>query len=309
MAIGLGMLTGNDLAVLDRDLAAAKGAGFSHAEVAPFSSHTILDGRPYLPRVEAIAEVLRRHDLGYTIHGPLDVNLMDEGHHDIQLAVARAAIEVTAALGSNLLVLHAGFTDARTAAHRLEDLMALERRALGVLAEEAEKAGVRIALENLPVMEHTFNEERRYNYSYDPLRLAAQVEAVGHPALGATIDVSHAYIAGTWRGADWQSALERLSACTIHYHVHDSFGRPPTLFSPDKRYDLAAGMGDLHLPVGWGDIDWDGLTKRLTLHPDTVIIFEIAPRFVTPEILAGAVRLGEAFARDMRAAERPVAAA
>ena len=309
MTIGLGMLSDADLDVLDRRLGEAEQAGFTHAELNPFLTYAVVGGRPHLPRVRAIAEILRRHGLRYTIHGPCDVNLMDEAHHDVQVAVARAAITVTAELGSDLLVLHAGFTDAGTACRRLNDLMALEREALGDIAEAAGKAGVRIALENMPVMAHTLNAEQRYNYSYDPLRLAEQVEAVGHPALGATIDVSHAYIAGTWRGANWQGALERLSRSTIHYHLHDSFGRPPTLQSPDKRYDIASGMGDLHLPVGWGDIDWNDLMPRLTLRPETVLIFEIASRYFGADVFAEAVRQGASFVDRMAPARLPKTAA
>ena len=308
MAIGLGNLSDSDLDVLDRRLGEATQAGFTAAEIYPFQTHTIIDGRPHAPQIRAIAAVLRRHRLRYAVHGPLDVNLMDRAHHPVHLAVAKAAIAVTAALGSDLMVLHAGFTDAPTACRCLDDLMALERQALADVAEEAGRAGVRIALENMPVMAHTLDAEQRYNYSYDPLRLAAQIEAVGHPALGAAIDVSHAYIAGTWAGTDWQRALERLSACTIHYHLHDSFGRPPTLATPDKRYDVAAGMGDLHLPVGWGDIDWDSLMPRLRRGPDTALIFEIRPRFASSEVLSDTVRRGAAFIERMPAAAGAVAA-
>jgi len=42
----------------------------------------------------------------------------------------------------------------------------------------------------------------------------------------------------------------------------------------------ALGIGDLHLPIGWGDIAWDDIFSELTFLPDTMLIMEIgAERF------------------------------
>jgi len=42
----------------------------------------------------------------------------------------------------------------------------------------------------------------------------------------------------------------------------------------------ALGIGDLHLPIGWGDIAWDDIFSELTFLPDTTLIMEIgAERF------------------------------
>ena len=40
------------------------------------------------------------------------------------------------------------------------------------------------------------------------------------------------------------------------------------------------GIGDLHLPIGWGDIPWDDIFSELSFLPDTALIMEIgAERF------------------------------
>lgn len=38
-------------------------------------------------------------------------------------------------------------------------------------------------------------------------------------------------------------------------------------------------IGDLHMPLGWGDIEWEDLFSELTFLPDTVLIMEIGPRY------------------------------
>jgi sugar phosphate isomerase/epimerase len=47
----------------------------------------------------------------------------------------------------------------------------------------------------------------------------------------------------------------------------------------------ALGIGDLHLPIGWGDIAWDDIFSELTFLPDTTLIMEIsAERFADQQL-------------------------
>ncbi len=80
-----------------------------------------------------------------------------------------------------------------------------------------------------------------------------------------------------------------------HLHVHDSFGRP---YSMTKFYHpaeaTALGIGDLHLPIGWGDIPWEEIFSELTFLPDTMLVMEITgERFATEQAdsLARALKL------------------
>ena len=62
--------------------------------------------------------------------------------------------------------------------------------------------------------------------------------------------------------------------------MHDSFGRPTSdaaFYSHAER--IAFGMGDLHLPMGWGDIGWETILPELACRPGTVMIVELPPRF------------------------------
>ncbi|MGH6943610.1 MAG: sugar phosphate isomerase/epimerase family protein, partial [Geminicoccaceae bacterium] len=209
--------------------------------------------------------------LQYTVHGPLGVNFMDEERLDLHKAVARAMLEVSGALGASAMVLHAGVVAARPLPE-LERLHAIERDALFETGEIAARHGVRLALENLFV-------EKPGRYTADPARLAEQIAKVDHGSVCGTLDFSHAYIMTTLRGLDFAPAIEAFAPYVNHLHLHDSFGLPNTLGRFYTHAEqIAFGIGDIHLPMGWGDIDWGGILPGLRLRPATVMIVELMPR-------------------------------
>jgi sugar phosphate isomerase/epimerase len=65
------------------------------------------------------------------------------------------------------------------------------------------------------------------------------------------------------------------------------------------------GIGDLHMPLGWGDIDWDSIFAELDFLPGTVMMMEIGPRYRSeqPESLAIARQLAGLGENAQRAAE------
>ena len=101
-----------------------------------------------------------------------------------------------------------------------------------------------------------------------------------HPNLVGLLDFSHAYIEATYRGLDLLAELRAMAPVTGHLHVHDSFGRPQGNFRGYYPQELTAmGLGDLHLPLGWGDFPWDAVFAELTFRPDTVLIMEVGERY------------------------------
>ncbi len=119
--------------------------------------------------------------------------------------------------------------------------------------------------------------------------MAETVRAVGHPHLVGLVDFSHAYIESTRLGIDWRAEVRALARVAGHLHVHDSFGRPYTMtefYHPSEA--VALGIGDLHLPLGWGDIPWENVFDEIEVLPGTTLILEIGERFgmERPESLA-----------------------
>ena len=79
----------------------------------------------------------------------------------------------------------------------------------------------------------------------------------------------------------------------VHLHVHDNWGRTVNLpFSVPYIYTAPFGVGDLHLPPGWGSIPYDAILADFP-SPPVVLLMEIQPRYhdALPEAVAEARRL------------------
>jgi sugar phosphate isomerase/epimerase len=273
---GVGFTAGRflpDLSDLDAMLGAIEDVGVSHCELPLFAAQLVSGGRILPDMVRRLEAACARRRLRYTVHGVLSVNLMDEpnlAHHE---RVARAMLELTAAVGATVMVHHPGVIPARPAAE-LDRLHALERARLRELGDLAARLGVRIAVETLFV-------ESDKAYTADPVRLAAEIRAVDHPHVVGTLDVSHSYIMTTFRGMPFREAVQAFAPVTGHFHLHDSFGRPTTadqFYTFEER--MAFGMGDLHLPFGWGDIPFESLLPGLPVLPGSVLNVELPPHFM-----------------------------
>lgn len=106
------------------------------------------------------------------------------------------------------------------------------------------------------------------------------MRAVDHSNLVALIDFSHAYIEATYRGLNFREQIRAMAPVAGHLHVHDSFRPPAGLYQAFYPQEATAlGIGDLHMPLGWGDIDWEDIFGELDFLPETVLMMEIGPRY------------------------------
>ncbi|MFO1048676.1 MAG: sugar phosphate isomerase/epimerase family protein [Geminicoccaceae bacterium] len=262
-----------DLSGLDRALGRIEDVGATHAELALFAADLLANGR-ILPgprrRLEAICA---RRRLCYTAHGVLAVNFMDEANLDLHRAVCRATIELAAGVGATVLVQHPGMLTTPVPPAEIERLHAVERDAWRQMGDHAARFGLRIAVETLFV-------ENEHEYTAEPERLAAEIRAVGHPHVTGTLDVSHSYLMSSFRNTRLADAVRAFAPVTGHFHLHDSFGRPPGslsgFYTDSER--LAFGVGDLHLPFGWGDIPFADLLPGLPVEPGSVFTVELPER-------------------------------
>jgi sugar phosphate isomerase/epimerase len=271
---------------LGEDLTRLVSIGADVAELGLSGLDLVAGGRIIGDRLRRLAAMTARLPLRYSVHGLVASNFMDPETLPLQLAAAKALVEVCDRIDARVLVQHGGELRPEQIRERT-GADARQREALMELAAFAQRYGVRIALENIFT-----TEEGQYRQT--PAELASTVKDINHPNLVALIDFSHAYIEATYRGLDFKAELAAMAPVTGHLHVHDSFGQPIGRFKPFYPQEATAlGLGDLHMPLGWGDIDWESLFAEIDVLPDTFLIMEIEARYRSEqaESLAIAQRL------------------
>lgn len=261
-----------ELASLEADLRALAEMGCDTVEIGITSLDLVAGGRIIAERADAFVALAKSFDFRYTVHGLVSSNFMDPVTCRYQIDAAKALVELSNRIEAGIIVQHSGALRADQIAERAgADLR--EREALHELAEFARPHGVRIALENI------FSTEPG-QYRQTPSEVAATVRALNHPNVVALIDFSHAYLEATYKGLDFMAEIAAMAPVAGHLHVHDSFGRPQGFYKAfHPQENTALGIGDLHMPLGWGDIDWDRIFSELTFLPGTVLMMEIGDRY------------------------------
>lgn len=287
IATGFNAASNNgEIQSLGEDLRALADMGVDTVELGVTTLDLIAGGRIIKDRAERLVTLTKQFDFRYTVHGLVSSNFMDPATCRYQIDAAKALVEICDRIDARILVQHGGCLRADQIFDRAAaDLR--EREALLELAEFARPYGVRIALENIFTVEPG-------QYRQTPAEVAETVKAVNHANVVALIDFSHAYIESTYRGLNFREQIAAMAPVAGHLHLHDSFGRPQGFY---KGYHLqentAMGIGDLHMPLGWGDIDWDDIFSELDFLPGTVAMMEIGARYRAeqPESLERARKL------------------
>jgi sugar phosphate isomerase/epimerase len=277
-----------ELDSLEAELHRLANLGVDTVELAVTSLDLISGGRIIEERAERLVAITGKFPFRYTVHGLVSSNFMDPVTCGYQLEAAKALVQICDRIDARILVQHGGCLRADQIFDRASADQR-ERDALLELAEFAKPYGVRIVLENI------FTTELG-QYRQTPAEIAETVKAVNHPNLAALIDFSHAYIESTYRGLDFRDQLRAMAPVAGHLHVHDSFGRPQGFYKPFfPQESVALGIGDLHMPLGWGDIDWEDIFSELAFLPGTVLMMEIGNRYRNeqPASLERAKRLME----------------
>ncbi len=283
---GVGLTTG-DFANTLRDLPGCldhfEALGVSHVELS-FGAFDLVAGASPLPsRVAEFKRVLADRPFGYTVHGPIASSFTDRRHLALQMDVCRAVLDVSGEIGASAQVHHAGAAPHGDAAERAA-LLELERDALIQIAPHAESCGVVLCVENI------FSDDGVWMAS--PAELAAQIRAVNHAHVRACIDFSHAAINAGVRGFDLMAELAELAPVAGHLHIHDSFGRPRSFKPYTYGEAVNFGLGDLHLPPGWGALDWDAIAA-LPYREPVIANLELSTRFrdALPDAIATCKRM------------------
>jgi sugar phosphate isomerase/epimerase len=283
------------LSGLADDLESLKTSGPDFAELWPHHLGLILGGSLDAHRLQQVREMLLKSNLAYTVHAPLEVNLMDLTAHDVQRDVLKASIWFANSIDADVVVCHAGQrVGVRDARYSLREQLAAERSALREAGDLAGKFGVTIAVENyypeLPIVRGVV-----YDYSVWPSDLAEQISAVDHPAVGLCLDVGHAALAAGVFGFDYFEECATVAPLVRHIHLHDNLMRTNVTGEPPVSEHPIFGLGDLHLPPGRGAIPLKEMFRRVDFPENPACCVELSPELyaLAPEALRSARELTE----------------
>jgi len=271
------------------------GSGADFVEVGPHELGAMLGGELVPERVRSLERALSGAGVGYTVHAPHAINLMDPEDPAAHLDMLRASVRFAGRIGAPVVVCHAGRREPHHARWRPAERLAREAAALREAGRLAEELGVTIAVEN-SYPEPPVVAGRASAPAARPSALAERVAGVDYPAVRACLDVGHAAVSATLLGYDLLEECAVLGPLTAHVHLHDNLGRPeprPGMSLPER---LASGFGDLHLPPGRGTIPLQRLLAESGLPEGVSCCVELAPGFeeAVPEALSEARRLGAA---------------
>jgi sugar phosphate isomerase/epimerase len=93
----------------------------------------------------------------------------------------------------------------------------------------------------------------------------------------ACLDVSHAQQGALLRSFDLIEQAHALAPHVGHIHFSDSTGVPATMQWDNEGERLFFGIGDMHAPPGFGDIDFDRLADVMAIQDNTAIAIELKP--------------------------------
>ena len=279
---------------LAEDLEVLKSAAADFVELMPHELGVILGGGLDASRLLIVQELLLETDLSYTVHAPLEMNLMNLTALDLQCDVLDASLRFANSIGAEVVVCHAGQRlGPRDARYSFKEQLAAERFTLREAGEQAGEFGVTIAVENyypeLPIVQGVI-----YNYSVRPSELAEQISAVDHPAVGLCLDVGHAALAAEVFGFDYFEECATVAPLVRHVHLHDNLMKTNLTGVPPVSEHPVYGWGDLHLPPGRGAIPLEDLFRRVDFPEEHSCCVEIFSDFysLASEALQAARELG-----------------
>ncbi|QRM34159.1 sugar phosphate isomerase/epimerase [Microvirga sp. VF16] len=262
-----------DLSEFAQNLDQAQAFGVDTIELPIFDLDLVVGGRIRRDQLAALKAICAGRDVIYTVHGPLAINLFDAPFRNQRhFEVLQASLEIAGELGAIHYVMHSGLIGV-TQNEGIEEAYTRQREWLVRAGNIAKQHNVILCVENL------FGGHEGKVHTASPSRLARELAAVGHSHVMATLDFSHAYLDLSFTGGDLVSECAALAPFAKHLHVHDSFGRQDDIWMFTQGERLAYGHGDLHLPVGWGDIPWDALMASCIFPHNVVFNIELQDRY------------------------------
>jgi sugar phosphate isomerase/epimerase len=252
-----------DLELLKRDLEAIESAGFDVAEIPVSGVDAVVNGHLREGRTKRVKSILDQFDLEYTVHAPNNLNLRDFRYQEIQRRLFSSCIRFTAKIGVKKLVYHQGRLIRDGEAITEEEAREIEIEGLTDLGRLAEEEGVIICIENV----HS-----------SITHLIRLIQNVGLKSVGICYDFAHSFINARRIGYDYLRSIQLAKPYIYHTHIHDNFGKGEVETEIPYIEGMPLGIGDLHLPVGWGSIPYEKVFKAIEGY-EGIYIIELKQRF------------------------------
>jgi sugar phosphate isomerase/epimerase len=201
-----------------------------------------------------ILELLAGHNLEISALGYYPNNLHGDPEH--RRAVnehTRKVIAAAACLGVSTVCTFVGRDQAKSLPESLEDF----RQVWPPIVAEAESLGVRIAIENCPMIFSNDEWPGGRNLAYAPAVWRELFELVPSESFGLNFDPSHL----VWQMIDYERAIYEFGDRIFHVHAKDLEIRRDGLYEHGV---LSLGMGwQVPRLPGLGEVRWDRFMAAL----------------------------------------------
>lgn len=218
-------------------------AGITHIDVADFGS----------VECAAVKQLCERYGVGLSALGYYPNPLVgDAAERDVYTSHLRSVIDASALLDVGLVTTFVGRDHEKSLAENME----LFEQVWPPLVAYAEEKGVRIAIENCPMLFSDDEWPGGKNLAVSPSVWRQMFDVIPSASFGLNFDPSHLI----WQGIDYVRAIREFGDRLLHVHVKDE------RVSPDRLYEhgiLGLGWHDPKLP-GLGDCDWGAFFAALT---------------------------------------------
>lgn len=279
----------HDLSDFGEELDMIEELGVEAIELPTYDMDIVVGGKIRRPQLDVFKRACANRSVMYSVHGPLAINFMDaEFRLPRHFEILKASLEVAAEVGAGNYVVHSGLARMQQASG-IEAAYDRQREWLSRGGDLARDLGLTLCVETL------FGGYEGDVHATSPSRLAAELAAISHSHVMATIDFSHSYLKLDFDGRrdDYIDEIKILAPFAKHLHIHDSFGRQDDIWMFTEGERLAYGHGDLHLPVGWGDIPFEDLMQECEFPQGTLFNIELKERYwyVAQEVVDATKRL------------------
>lgn len=276
-----------NLEILKNDLKFFEEVGYAYVEIPVHGLDLIINGELNRDQLKKVKNVIIYFNLKFTVHAPDKLNLMSKIRNEKHKEALKSTIQFASEIGSEIVVFHASKADfneqtlntyyypiygEKPKEQIFDSLVEQEIIFVRELADYAKELGVTLTVENNWVD----NVEVEYTYGMYPETLVEYVKKINKENVGVAYDFGHGYIASKKYNFDFLGAVKCVEPYLRHIHVHDNFGFTD---EGEKNIDrIPFGCGDLHMPVGWGEIPYNEIVKIIDSYTG-IFTMELQPRF------------------------------